>query len=223
MAMLLVGFGFLMVFVKKYGRSTLTATFLLVAIAIPIYFCISAQGIFGEGETGIEELIPAEFAAASLLICAGAVLGRLRMFQYIILGLLFIPCYMVNEWVVLSGGLGLLSPGGIADTGGSIVIYAFGALFGFGIIMTMTSKSEFRTPIEADVTSDRFSMLGSMVLWLFWPGFCAALVSIADIPQTVVNVVLALCVARCSEFPHPVPNRVNRDIPAGVVFLVKFS
>jgi ammonium transporter Rh len=38
MAMLLVGFGFLMVFVKKYGRSALTATYLLVSVAIPLYF-----------------------------------------------------------------------------------------------------------------------------------------------------------------------------------------
>lgn len=200
MAMLLIGFGFLMVFVRKYGRSTLTATFLLVAIAIPIYFLISAQGILGEGETGIDKLILAEFAAASLLICAGAVLGRLKMFQYIILGLLFIPCYMVNEWMILSGGLGLMSQGGFADTGGSIVIHAFGALFGFGIIMTMTTKSESKVSIEADETSDRFSMLGSMVLWLFWPSFCAALVPVADIPQTIINVVLALCGATLATY-----------------------
>jgi ammonium transporter Rh len=200
MAMLLVGFGFLMVFVKKYGRSALTATFLLVAISIPIYFCISAQGLLGEGETGIDKLILAEFAAASLLICAGAVLGRLKMFQYIVLGLLFIPCYMVNEWIILSGGLGLLSQGGFADTGGSIVIHAFGAIFGFGVIMTMTTKTEYATPVEADENSDRFSMLGSMVLWLFWPSFCAALVPVADIPQTITNVVLALCGATLATY-----------------------
>ena len=35
MAMLLVGFGFLMVFLRRYGRSALTATFLLVAAALP--------------------------------------------------------------------------------------------------------------------------------------------------------------------------------------------
>jgi len=40
MAMLLVGFGFLMVFVRKYGRSALTATFLLVSISLPIYIFI---------------------------------------------------------------------------------------------------------------------------------------------------------------------------------------
>ena len=47
MAMLLVGFGFLMVFVKKYGRSAVTATYLLVSAAIPLYFLLSGLGVFG--------------------------------------------------------------------------------------------------------------------------------------------------------------------------------
>ncbi|OGX14194.1 MAG: ammonium transporter [Omnitrophica bacterium RIFOXYB12_FULL_50_7] len=200
MAMLLVGFGFLMVFVKKYGRSALTATFLLVSVAIPLYICLNSSGLFGGFKPGVEGLILAEFAAAGLLICAGAVLGRLKMSQYILLGLLFVPCYMLNEWILLSGGLGLLSKGGFADTGGSIVIHAFGALFGLGLIMTMTTQKEFETPIETDAVSDRFSMLGSMVLWIFWPSFCAALVPVARVPQTVVNVVIALCGATLATY-----------------------
>ncbi|MFZ2950853.1 MAG: hypothetical protein WA003_15365, partial [Desulfuromonadaceae bacterium] len=52
---------------------------------------------------------------------------------------------------------------------------------------------EYETPIECDETSDRYSLLGSMVLWVFWPSFCAALVSPADVPKTAVNVILALC------------------------------
>ena len=90
MAMLLIGFGFLMVFVKKYGRSALTATFLLVSVSLPAYLAIKGLGIFEEkGE--IEQFILAEFGAASLLIATGAVLGRIKMHQYLILGLLFIP------------------------------------------------------------------------------------------------------------------------------------
>ena len=200
MAMLLVGFGFLMVFVKKYGRSAVTATYLLVSVAIPVYFLVNGLGIFGKPEAvEIDKFILAEFAAASLLICAGAVLGRLKMRQYLVLGVIFIVCYMLNEWVVLKGGLGLVA-GGFADTGGSIVIHAFGALFGLGVILTMTTAEEFAEKIECDATSDRFSMLGSMVLWIFWPSFCAALVAPELIPFTAVNVVLALCGATLATY-----------------------
>ena len=188
MVMLLGGFGFLMVFVKKYGLSAVTATYLLVSTAIPLYIFIKSWGIFGEpGHIDIEKLILAEFAAAGLLICAGAVLGRLKMIQYIILGIIFVPCYMLNEWLVLERFIN-----GCVDTGGSIVIHTFGAFFGFGVLLTMTTKKEFETPVESDSASDRFSMLGSMLLWIFWPSFCAALVKPAMIPMTTINVILAL-------------------------------
>ena len=192
MAMLLVGFGFLMVFVKKYGRSALTATYLLVSVALPLYFLKeSYHGNISSGGV-IDKLILAEFAAASLLICAGAVLGRLKMHQYLLLGLLFVPFYALNEWIVLNGGLGLIT-GKVVDTGGSIVIHAFGAIFGLAVAAAMTTQKEYETAIECDDTSDRYSLLGSMVLWVFWPSFCAALVAPADVPKTAVNVILALC------------------------------
>jgi ammonium transporter Rh len=192
MAMLLVGFGFLMVFVKKYGRSAVTATYLLVSVAIPLYIFKDSLGIFGSSGSEIDSLILAEFAAASLLICAGAPLGRLKMGQYMLLGLLFIPSYAFNEWILLNNGFGLISPGAFVDTGGSIVIHAFGAIFGLGVVMTMTTKNEIDMPIISDSTSDRFSLLGSMILWLFWPSFCAALVAPELVPHTAINVILAL-------------------------------
>jgi ammonium transporter Rh len=122
------------------------------------------------------------------------------MHQHILLGLLFVPCYALNEWLLLSGGLGLVSKGSFVDTGGSIVIHGFGALFGIGVAVSMTTKKEFDTPIESDETSDRFSLLGSMVLWVFWPSFCAALVAPADVPMTVVNVIIALCGSTLATF-----------------------
>lgn len=133
-----------------------------------------------------------EFEAASLLICAGAVLGRLKMHQYLLLGIIFVPFYALNEWIVLNGGLGLIT-GKVVDTGGSIVIHAFGAIFGLAVAASMTTAREYETPVECDDTSDRYSLLGSMVLWVFWSSFCAALVAPADVPRTAVNVILALC------------------------------
>lgn len=189
MAMLLIGFGFLMVFVKKYGRSALTATFLLVSVSLPLYLAVKSLGIF-EGKGEIEQFILAEFGAASLLIAAGALLGRIKMYQYIILGMLFIPFYIFNELVVVDDHFNFI--GTVADTGGSIVIHAFGALFGISAAISLTTKKALDTPILADATSDRFSLLGSMVLWVFWPSFCSALVPAELIPASVVNVFLAL-------------------------------
>jgi len=193
MAMLLVGFGFLMVFVRKYGRSAITATFLLVSVSIPTYIMLVNSGLFGvEKVSEIDSLILSEFAAASLLITAGAILGRLKMWQYILLGILFIPAYMFNEHIMLGNGFGLIDSGSFIDVGGSIVIHSFGAIFGIGVAISMTTKKEFGTEIEADFTSDRFSLLGSMILWIFWPSFCAALVLPEEVVHTAINVILAL-------------------------------
>ena len=191
MAMLLVGFGFLMVFVRGYGLSALTATYMMTAAGIPLYMLIKSLGVFGHAAEGIDALILGEFAVASLLICAGAVLGRLKMWQYIILAVLFIPAYMLNEWIVLDGQFGIVKS--FADTGGSIVIHAFGALFGLGVAVSMTSAAAKKIDVESDFTSDKFSLLGSMVLWVFWPSFCAAIVAPEVVVQTVMNVVFALC------------------------------
>ena len=199
MVMLLLGFGFLMVFVRKYGRSALTATFMLVSTSLPLYLLINRINP-GHGTNEIDCLIYAEFCAASLLITAGAVLGRLKMQQYILLGLLFVPFYMLNEWMVLQGGFGFIPAGSVADTGGSIVIHAFGAIFGLGVALTMTTKQDFEKTIESDSTSDRYSMLGSMALWIFWPSFCAALVPPDKMPHTVVNVILALCASTLTTY-----------------------
>jgi len=194
MAMLMIGFGFLMVYVKRYGYSSVTATYILVATAIPLYIFIKSKGYFGEDfEVHIDKLLFAEFAAASLLIAVGACLGRLRMRQYFVMALLFVPCYMLNEWILVDNGLGMIPKGEFIDTGGSILIHAFGAYFGMGVIVRMTTKKDFDKEIESDKISNQFSMLGSMALWVFWPSFCAAIVEPALVSTAALNTVISLC------------------------------
>ena len=192
LAMLLVGFGFLMVFVRRYGFGALTGTYLVVAVSLPLYILLRANGIFGhalEPHT-LDALLFAELAAATGLIAMVAVLGRLRVFQYALLALLLVPLYLLNEWIVLDDAFGLTS--GFQDTAGSIVIHAFGAYFGLAMSIVLTTAYQRSQPIQSDHTSDRFAMLGSVVLWLFWPSFATALVPLEQMPQTVVNTLLAL-------------------------------
>lgn len=194
LAMLLVGFGFLMVFVKNYGYSATTGTYMVVAVGIPFYMLLRSMGIICQEQItadSVKALLLAEFAAAAALIAMGAVLGRLKVYQYAILAALVVPVYALNEWLVLDGGLGITE--GFTDAAGSIVIHAFGAYFGLGLTVALTTRAHRDTPIKSDATSDRFSMLGSMVLWMFWPSFCSAIVPPEQMAQTAVNTILALC------------------------------
>jgi len=201
LAMLLVGFGFLMVFIKRYGYSATTGTYLVVATGIPLYVFLRSTGILSAKPISIstiEALLLAEFACASALIAMGAILGRVKLFQYIMLALIVVPAYMINEWLVFDGGLGITK--GFVDSAGSIIIHAFGAYCGLGLAFALTSRRQSVQTVPSDETSDRFSMLGSMVLWIFWPSFCSAVVAHEQMPVTVINTILSLCGATLTTY-----------------------
>ncbi len=201
LAMLLVGFGFLMVFAKRYGYGALTGTYLVVAAGIPVYVGLRSSGVLSAEAVDphtIRALLLAEFAVASALIAAGAVLGRVRLHQYALLAIIMIPLYMINERLVLDGGLGITK--GFVDSAGSITIHAFGAYFGLGLAVALTTRQQRTIEVANDAASNRFSMIGSMVLWLFWPSFCCAVVPQGQFAATAVNTVLALCGATASTF-----------------------
>jgi ammonium transporter Rh len=201
LAMLLVGFGFLMVFANRYGYSAVTGTYLVVAAGVPLYIGLRASGVLSAEAVephSIRALLLAEFAVASALIAAGAVLGRVRLYQYALLAALMVPLYMLNERLVLDGGLGITK--GFTDAAGSITIHAFGAYFGLGLAVALTSQRQRTVEISSDAASNRFSMIGSMVLWLFWPSFCCAVVPPGQLAATAVNTVIALCGATMSTY-----------------------
>ncbi len=198
LAMLLIGFGFLMVFVRKHGFSSITATFLVVSVALPLYMLLKSFG--GEGFqlslVSIDSFILAEFAAASLLIAIGAPLGKLKMDQYLIMAALFIPAYILNEWIILESGFF----NGFVDAGGSVVIHAFGAYFGLGVVANTMSKFENGPQAENNAVSNQFCLIGSMVLWIFWPSFTSALVAPEQVVLTAINTVFALCGATLATY-----------------------
>ena len=201
LAMLLVGFGFLMAFVRRYGYSATTGTYLVVGVGLPAYLLVRSLGWLSAepvAPDSVKALLLAEFACAAGLIAMGAVLGRLRLYQYALLAAVLVPAYLFNEWMVLDGGLQVTK--GFQDSAGSIVIHAFGAYFGLGLAIALTRVAQRDLPIEGDETSDRFAMLGSMVLWIFWPSFCSAVVPPEQMPRTVIATVLALCGATLATY-----------------------
>jgi ammonium transporter Rh len=205
LVMLLIGFGFLMVFVRKYGYTSITATYLLVALSLPLYMLVRPY-LWGPAAdlaiTNISMLLFAEFAAASLLIAIGGPLGRVNTSQYLLIGLLFTPLYALNEWFLLSGAV--IPAGAFLDTAGSISIHAFGAYFALGLIIMLTTKREREIKLETSKRSNQFAMLGSAALWVFWPSFCSALVPIEQVPLVAINTILALCGATLATYAFSV-------------------
>jgi ammonium transporter Rh len=201
LAMLLVGFGFLMVFVRNYGYSATTGTFLVVGAGMPLYLLLRSTGILSVDAIpadSIKAVLFGEFACAAALISMGAILGRVKLFQYILLAAVAVPLYMINEHLVLDGGLGITK--NFQDSAGSIIIHAFGAYFGIGLTIALTNAKQREVAVESDGNSDKFSMLGSMVLWIFWPSFCSAVVAPEQMPQTALNTIMALCGATLLTF-----------------------
>src|SRR5512147_966815 len=69
LAMLVVGFGFLMVFVRRYGFGATTGTYLVVATGLPLYMLLRANGVVGHSiqAHSVETLMLAEFSVATAL------------------------------------------------------------------------------------------------------------------------------------------------------------
>lgn len=121
MVMLLLGFGFLMIFLRMYGLSAVGLTMLITVIAIQLNIFVEPFVRFiykGEAYVdfplpiGIGTLIDGEFAAATALISFGAVIGRATPLQLLLMVVLQAFFYAINKVVIVFGGLGAEDVGG---------------------------------------------------------------------------------------------------------------
>lgn len=135
--MIFIRFGVLILFLKKYACSSLTYTMLLSVIVIQWHILVNGyfnnvfDGDWKKIELSITNFILADFAAASVLISFGAILGQVtKPAQLIIISLCDVIFYSINEEVgkVLH----------ISDIGGSMIIHAFGA-YTLGLDLAMCS------------------------------------------------------------------------------------
>ena len=99
-------------------------------------------------------MVTSEFAAATVLITYGAVLGKVSRLQLLVIGILEVVFYAINELIAVE----FLK---YSDAGGSIIIHAFGAYFGLALSRVLHDKKALDSPKEASVYhSDLFAMIG---------------------------------------------------------------
>ncbi|XP_031600599.2 ammonium transporter Rh type A [Oreochromis aureus] len=170
--MIFIGFGFLMTFLKRYGFSSVGINLLLAAFGLQ--WGLLMQGIWhlegGKIKVSILKIINADFSTATVLISFGAVLGKTSPVQLLIMTILEITIFSVNEHLVVT----LMKA---SDVGASMVIHAYGAYFGLAVTRVLY-RPGLRNGHENDGSvyhSDMFAMIGTIFLWMFWPSFNSAI------------------------------------------------
>ncbi|EPY88655.1 ammonium transporter Rh type B isoform a [Camelus ferus] len=198
-AMIFVGFGFLMAFLQRYGFSSVGFTFLLAAFALQ--WSTLVQGFFysfhgGHIYVGMESMINADFCAGAVLISFGAILGKTGPAQLLLMALLEVVLFGLNEFVLLS----LL---GVKDAGGSMTIHTFGAYFGLVLswVLYKPQLEKSKHHQGSVYHSDLFAMIGTIFLWIFWPSFNSAPTTLGNGQhRTVLNTYYSLTASTLSTF-----------------------
>ncbi|XP_078483673.1 rh type B glycoprotein [Ciona intestinalis] len=189
--MMLIGFGFLMTFLKRHGFGSVGFNFLLTCYVIEWSTLVNGWfGMIGSNEgrilIDIKSLLEADFAVAAVLISFGAVLGVASPVQLIVMATIEAVCYNVSIYV----GIVKLQ---VTDVGGSMFIHAFGAYFGLAVARVLYKKSQTLSKNEgSEYHSDIFAMIGTLFLWLYWPSFNAGPASGTERHRAVINTVLSL-------------------------------
>lgn len=209
MVMLLLGFGFLMTFLGKYGLGAVGFTLLLTATAVPLNIAVehvvnviyegwgSSDSTFSSLPLGLSTFIDGEFSAATLLISYGAVIGRATPTQLVIMAVAQSFFYAINKVVFV---LGMISA---EDVGGSLTIHMFGAYFGLAVSKALgPQRNSSASNADATPTSDVLAMIGTTLLWVYWPSFVGATETgdAANESFCVIHTILALLGSTIASF-----------------------
>lgn len=193
--LVLVGLGFLMTFLMKYAYSSLGFTLLLTAFTLQ--WTILVVGFFRQAAAGFFSFIPLTFSTmldgmygvVAILISFGCVAGKISPFAMMVMAFWEVIIYGLNFYI---GNLVLRAP----DYGYSFYVHTFGAFFGASASVfasrryVLDGANSFDE--ASDYTSDTFALLGTFVLWVFFPSLNAAQVPASAQARTALNTVLAL-------------------------------
>ena len=144
----------------------------------------------------IKSLITGDFAAGSVLISFGALLGKVSLNQLLLISILEIIFYSLNE------SIGVIHYQAV-DMGGSMYVHTFGAYFGLAASYALTDWQKLddnKGKESSTKVSDTFAMIGTIFLWLFWPSFNGALAIGNSQHRVVINTILSLTSSCMSSF-----------------------
>jgi ammonium transporter Rh len=204
--MIFIGFGFLMSFLHKGGFTATSHAFLVAALVVPWAVlnrgfwerAISEHGVWDKIQLSVINFIGGDFTAGGILISFGAMLGRVSATQLLVMALIEVVIFAINEMI-------LVERFHVADIGGSMIIHTFGAYFGLACSLVLEKAKPARKDICSNANgstrvTDTMAMVGTLFLFCFWPSFNAALAGETSQDRAVVNTLLALFMSTVGSF-----------------------
>ncbi|VDO22954.1 unnamed protein product [Heligmosomoides polygyrus] len=137
----------------------------------------------------------ADNSCAVVLITMGVLLGRMTPVQFLLLAFFETSISVVVDHVVFN----ILH---VNDGGRSLVVHAFGAYFGLAAAMVGKKKNVMELDEQGSIHhSDLFSMIGTLLLWVFFPSFNAAVQEPEDARhRAIMNTYLAMASGTVTTF-----------------------
>ncbi|CAF4571506.1 unnamed protein product [Rotaria socialis] len=121
------------------------------------------------------------FATITPALISGAVVGRMKIIQYMIFIFLWTTvCYApLARWIVFNGGW--LNKMGVMDFSGGLIVHLSSGISGLVAAIILGSRFQF-DPDAANIgqTNLAFTILGTGLLWVGWMGFTGGAAFAAD-------------------------------------------
>ncbi|KFQ48531.1 PREDICTED: RH-like protein [Nestor notabilis] len=192
--MVIFGFGFFLMFLKRYGFSSTGINLLIIVLGVQCSVLIDLLILLlqRQNEHNLERLIKATMSMTAVVISTGAVLGKTNPVQLILMTVLELIVFRMSRWINNT----FLQ---VADNISMMHVHLFGAYFGLAISSRFSEPSPRSEKNASTPKSDLLSMLGTVFLWVFWPSFNSVLFE-RDRWRAICNTYFGLAVSAVTAF-----------------------
>ncbi|NXI47735.1 RHD protein, partial [Galbula dea] len=193
--MVIFGFGFFLVFLRRYGFSSTGFNLLLVVLGVQcsvlaedllVLLCQRAS------EGGLKRITKATVSMTAVVISTGAVLGKANPVQLILMTIVEIIVFHGSRWM---SSIFLQ----VSDSVGMMHVHLFGAYFGLAVSSHFSEPSPRAEKNRSTPKSELLSMLGTLFLWVFWPSFNSVL-AVDNKNKAIYNTYFALAASAVTAF-----------------------
>lgn len=191
--MVIFGFGFFLMFLKRYGFSSTGFNLLIIVLGVQCSVLIDSLILLQrQNEHHLERLIKAAMSMTAVVISTGAVLGKTNPVQLILMTVLELIVFHMSRWINIT----FLK---VEHNISMMHVHLFGAYFGLAVSSRFSEPSPRSEKNASTPKSDLLSMLGTLFLWVFWPSFNSVLFE-SNSWRAICNTYFGLAVSAVTAF-----------------------